>query len=231
MSNEVVNKNKTDITVQDMAADWCEKPELSANDLVIPKILAMQGLSNFVTEGKAKFGDFVNSITGEVLGDMSKPLEFIPFYMTKYWAISKKVNGKFEFNSIEPCNTNNENLPWEFQVDGVEHTRQLNRAFYVLVEGQPLPLILSFKGMSSNAGKILATQMYTINSVKKIPPPGMTMELHGRKQQNDKGTFIVLDVRVKGETPKEKVAECLNWFRTIKSTQVRHDNSDLETGF
>ena len=230
---ELVVKNPSDLTVSDMVADWGEAPALSSNDLVIPKILPQQGLSKFVTDGDARFGDFCNSITGEVLGSVSQPLEFIPFFMFKYWAINKKVvdkNGKadFVFTHMEPCTNENENLPWQYEIDGVEHSRQLNRAFYCLVKGQPLPLIVSFKGMSSKAGKILATQMYTINAVQKLPPSARVMTLIGKKEQNDKGTYIVLDVKVARDATKEEILESLQWFKTIKTTNVTFEHKDEE---
>ena len=82
-STEVVETKGTEVVnaEQDLNA-WGDAP-VSARDIIIPKILAMQGLSELVTDGKAKFGDFVDSVTHQVLGSIDKPLEFVPFHMTK----------------------------------------------------------------------------------------------------------------------------------------------------
>ena len=74
MSKSVVKKEANEVSID--LAEW-GTPDVDATDVVIPKILAQQGLSKFVTEGKAKFGDFCNSLTGEVLGDLSKPISLV----------------------------------------------------------------------------------------------------------------------------------------------------------
>src|SRR3954471_23034774 len=62
--------------------DW-GMPKLTAQDVVLPKILAMQGMSKLVTDGVAVMGEFRDSLNNVVLGDLKNPIEFIPFHLEK----------------------------------------------------------------------------------------------------------------------------------------------------
>jgi hypothetical protein len=199
--------------------DWGQS-EISSKDIVIPKILAMQGLSELVSEGKAKLGDFVDSISGEVLGSIEKPVEFVPFHMEKVWIISVKKKGesKFEFDRYEPVTPQNMDYPFEAQVGDDMVKYEYTLQFYVLLpHDTSMPYVLSFKSTSLRSGKVLSTQMYVRNRAAGLTPPSYTMLLGGKKEKNDKGTFIVMDTRVKGRTPAELETECLNWYKVIKA--------------
>lgn len=91
-----------------------------ATDVVVPRILLMQPLSDFVTEGKAKPGDIVRSTTVERIAGPDSAIEFIPLSMPEAsWVIEVKPpkGNKFEFQRIEPRNAANSGLPWGFSAD------------------------------------------------------------------------------------------------------------------
>lgn len=71
-------------------------------DLLAPRILLMQGLSDLVAEGKARQGDIVKSLNGEKIGDGKTPVEFIPLAMQNAWMITEKLNGKYEYRKQIP---------------------------------------------------------------------------------------------------------------------------------
>lgn len=202
--------------------------DMSGQDIVIPKVLVMQGLSKFVTEGVAKFGDFVDSLTKEVLGDSEKGLEFIPFFMEKTWLVSKKVGDRYMFDRIESCNASNENRKWE-EVIGQEMFRNEKCFnFYSILPSDPsIPVIIQFKSTSSKAGKELATQMYIKNKASGLTPAGKVMKLAGNRISNDKGTYVVLSTASLRDSTQEEVGGCLDWFKTIKSGGTKTDNSDV----
>src|SRR4051794_30344857 len=60
---------------------------IDASDILIPKLLLMQGLSELVAEGKFQMGDIVNSVTQAKLGDKTKSIEFIPIATFKTWVV------------------------------------------------------------------------------------------------------------------------------------------------
>src|SRR6185369_11032375 len=63
------------------------KREIRSSSIVIPQILKMELMSDLVAEGKAKFGDFVDSLSGEVLGNIEKPLVIIPIEVQEVWVV------------------------------------------------------------------------------------------------------------------------------------------------
>jgi hypothetical protein len=77
------------------------------------------------------------------------------------------------------------------------------------------------------AGKKITTQMYAINmAAKKVAPCATVMELKGTKNQNDKGTFVVLDVAVKKDATQEQIQECAKWIKIVKQGAAKIDDSD-----
>lgn len=208
--------------------------QLTSKDIIIPKILAMQGLSKFVTDGKAMMGEFRDSLNGGLLGDYEKnPLEFIPFYLEKVWAIYEEKNGEMKFSRTVPIEPGNENWPIEEVLNGVKIKRDRTANFYVLLpsdikKGEAIPHILSFRRTSARAGQKLNTTMFMKNLKAGKTPASMVMELFGAKVKNDKGVFIVLDVREKRESEAGEVAEAFSWVAHVKSGAAKVDNSDLE---
>ncbi len=84
------------------------------SDILIPRLLLMQGLSDFVAGRKAQMGDMVRSTTVEKLGDIETPISFIPLKITTSWRENEKVGQKFEFRRSYPRGGKNEQLPWNF---------------------------------------------------------------------------------------------------------------------
>lgn len=221
-SKEVAKKESGVVAQHNNMADW-GTPAVSGKDIVIPKILCMQGLSQLVVDEKARMGDFVDSMTDEIIGNYSsKSVEFIPFHLHKIWIISKKVGNDFEFHTIEDVTPANEGRRYNEVIDGVEYKNEYTMNFYVLrTEDMSLPYIISFKGMSSKAGKILATQMYVRNAAAGKIPPAFVMELSGSKDKNDKGTFITLATSAKRESSAEEIDNAFNWYKTVTAGGVK----------
>jgi len=224
--NEVTKKASAEVsTVVDM--DAFGSGPMSSDDIVIPKILAMQGLSNYVTEGDARFGDYVDSLSGEVLGSVDSPIEFIPFYLEKVWIVSVKKGERFEFERYEPVTVANENKPWEEVVGGVSIKNEKCFNFYSILPNDPhLPYVVSFKGTSAKAGRELATQMYVKNRAAGKVPPAKVMKLHGTKTEKAGNKYVVMKSSVVRDSSDEEIANCLNWYKTIASGGAKVDSGD-----
>ena len=236
MSKEVMNKESS---VPAMApAAWGEE-FVGAQDIVIPKILPMQGLSDLVTDGKATMGEFRDSVSGELLGSIVDPIVIVPFMVQKFWDIMEEDDeGDFKWERSEPLIENpleagyNDNLPWEDVVDGkrVKRIRRMN--FFCLIpkemaKGNSIPYIMSFKSTSLREGKKLFTQMYLRNKRAGKPPCAYAFALAGTKQKNDKGTYIVPNVTQVRESTPEEISEAFSWFQLVKKGGVKVDDSDL----
>lgn len=219
-------------------SDW-GVPTVSARDIVIPKILAMQGLSKKVTDGEAVLGEFRDSLNNAKLGDTKNPIEFIPFYMEKVWIVfeDRRAAGaqlpNFKFIKTVAIDSSNENWPYEEVLNGVLIRRDRTMNFYCLLpaqvkDGTGIPHVLSFRRTSLRAGQKLATTMFMKNIKAGKTPASMVMEISGTKTSNDKGTFIVLDVKEKRASTEAEVAEAFNWVKAIRTGTTKVDDSDLQ---
>lgn len=114
--NQVAKKAPSDLAV----APPQPMQDIISSDVVIPKLLLMQGLSEFVAEGRARQGEIVRSSTlQKVAGQMDpgqpfKTVDFIPLRITTGWAEKEKIGQKFEFRKAFPRTPDNDLLPWSF---------------------------------------------------------------------------------------------------------------------
>lgn len=108
------------------------------SDIIIPKVLLMQGLSDFVKARKATIGDMVRSTTVQKLGDDKTPLEVIPLTFQNLWMISEDQKGdgkKYEFRRYETRNAGNETLDWDFKENGTNWKRTKVMHLFALLPG------------------------------------------------------------------------------------------------
>lgn len=153
------------------------------SDLIIPKVLLMQGLSELVNDRKAQQGDMVRSTTGEKLGDDKEPVEVIPLTLQNVWMLQENQNGDgrtWQFRGYEPRTPENEALPWEFNANGTAWKRtKIVNLFALLprdieayslemkkfeetgelpdVDKVILPVMIPFRNTSFNAGRSVST--------------------------------------------------------------------------
>ena len=77
-SKEVVKKEKNELANPIKMDEWGGSP-ITSQDIILPRILMMQPMSDMVTEGNAAFGEFRESLNGTKLGDFKNPIEIVPF--------------------------------------------------------------------------------------------------------------------------------------------------------
>jgi len=202
--------------------------DIDNEDIIIPKILVMQGMSKRVTEGKAKLGDMVDSLSGEILGDVEKAVDFIPFKTFKTWIIFH------DKEYVETVALTPENKGWaiEEEVDGVQIRRdKVFNAYCLLPEqieqGEFLPFVLSFRRTSYYAGRKLATAFAKLRMFNK-PAFCKVFRLVSEKQTKDKHTFFTFDLAQVGDSTEDQMQHCKMWYDIVKGKQV--DDSDLKKG-
>lgn len=224
---------------------WGQTSQMSSQDMVLAKILAMQMMSQKVVDQQAVFGEFRDSINNIKLGSFTEPVEILPFHMDKVFVeFEVGKNDKKEFKRIVPIVTDatnpnyNDELPYEEVVDGVKISRDRMLNFYVLlpkeinpeladVGGGTLPYIVGFRRSSLRGGKKIATQMYVANAAARKAPAAAVMELMSVKKTNDDGTFVVMDARLKRPTSAEELKAAFYWFQQVKKGATKVDHSDL----
>lgn len=236
-TKEVLVKQAQAVTTANLA-DWGEK-EVSANDLIVPQILVMQGLSQFVTDGDALIGEFRNSLTKELMGKYdSSPVEVIPFHCQEVFSIqAQESDGSFKYHSTEPIVKSpmkagyNDNAPWDDKmlIDGVmtpiKRIRRYN--FFVLLPKEleelgagAQPYFISFKSTGVKEGKKLFNMMYVRNRGAGLAPAAFQFKISGRKEKNDKGTFIIPTVEQSVKTDPLYLQQALYWFKKLNGGTV-----------
>ena len=238
------DEKKAEIAIAMDPAEWGAAP-ISSKDIIIPRILLMQPMSDKVTAGEAAFGEFRESLNNTRLGDFKTPFEIIPFHMEKvfieYKIVTQGQKTTKEFLRVVPITPANEDAKYEDTEVGEDGkvypiARDYTMNFYLLLASElrsgegAMPYILSTRRTSSKAGKKLATQMYVKNlQAKKTPASTMCLVTAG-KQTNDEGTWAVIDVLPGEPTPDTYVAEALKWYKMVKAGQAKaHVESFAET--
>jgi hypothetical protein len=215
---EVTVKQETSLTIPSVDA-W-GTPDIGAQDILIPKILLMQGLSQFVADGAAQIGDFRDSVSGALLGNLSTPIQFLPVHIDKTWVLSKKIGDRFKYQTMMPVTRDNENMEWEYtDNEGVLCRRDYTMTCYCLLpsdvkEGLPMPYTISFRRTSMRAGKKLFTQMYIRNKQAGKVPPASVMELSAKREKNDQGTYMVLDIAPVRASSNEEIHACFELYNS-----------------
>jgi len=149
MSNLVVKEN-TAVQVQQESQG---SEVILKNDILLPRLLLMQGLSEFVAERKKDpntnvaiaQGDMVKSLTCEVSGGPDKAVEIIPLTYINQWVLKELVGGKYEYRKTnvrdhgigddqkDILEQTGENLSWEFDLNGAKWRRVKSIGLYALL--------------------------------------------------------------------------------------------------
>lgn len=224
---------------------------VSAEDVLIPKLLIMQQMSKLVVDEQAKSGEIIRSTTSEVLGGRGKPVRFIPLICNKVWAIFEMEGKSPKFRGIEPFT--DPTLPWEF-TDGAKRMRRdqtLN--LYALLPGDVereeaaidkmaktgelnpndalLPVLIQFRRTGFSAGKQVVTHFAKAGNFGK-PAAISVLELDSEKIEGEQGTYFVPTVKYGGPTPAAFLRDggpANKWFDIIAKSgaSLKVDDSDL----
>ncbi len=223
--------------------------DMTANDVMIPKILVMQPMSPRVVAQDSAFGDLVETLGYRTLANAktaksdSSPLLIIPIHWAKYW-INKKHNAqtnRWDFEGIVKMDHANQNLDmweeWQGK-DGAMRKREYMHLFHVLIPGEPIPYAIAFKGSSKKSGDALVTQMFTINKKIKADkaylnsPMGKAIKITPVITTKNNNTFCTMEISVDRNSTFEEACECLQWSKQISSGTTQTDHSDLaEEGY
>lgn len=223
------------------ATDWGAGSEITKKDIIIPRILLMQPMSPPVTDGKAIFGEWRESLNLEMLGNFDKGVDFVPFFMEKVFIEYKVENdgkGNVEKKYLRSIaiTPENESLKYEDeQLDEatgemiqIQRDRCMN--FYVLLKaelelGTAFPYVISFRRTSLRAGQKLTTQMYMKNLNAGLTPASMVCKLLSKKETSDingkKVTYAIADVAPVERTDPKLIENAFHWLKMVKQGQAK----------
>jgi hypothetical protein len=98
---EVATVASTEVTVSMEASAWGDVL-VESKDLILPKILLQQAMSESVKQRTANDGDYLNTLTGEVVSDKDGGVEILPFFCRQSYTIEKWNGKKFEYFKSVP---------------------------------------------------------------------------------------------------------------------------------
>ena len=216
MKKELVEAKSTEVAAPINMSEWGDVV-VESKDLILPKLLLQQALSEAVKARTANDGDYLNTLTGEAV----KEIQVLPFFCSQHYIVDKFNGKKFEFFKRDPY------IPGEFRQweentpEGrfkVTHVYE----FFCLVEGCGTPVIVPFKSTSHKAGQQLFNLMYVQN-----PPMGKTPAHNwinlGRKEETSKDgdKYFVMTIAVDKESNAENIKECFKWLPIIKNASFK----------
>jgi len=210
------------------------KSGVSTQDIVIPKLILMQGLSQFVKDRKAQSGDIFDNKTESVIGGPTKPIRAVPFFYNKTLNVYEvKESKKGKMLSKHPWDPKYEDLPWEEVEDGGGMVRnQPTHNFFLFMEADledpiTLPFQISFGGTFYKKGKILAShfkesEMAGVSWARTIWEFGVGIE------KNENGEWFTWSLKnTHEETPKVGLRRCYQWYQNCEKSMPKVHENDL----
>lgn len=239
-----VMKTETNLPVESQAPERVSAA--LSSDLIIPKLLLMQGLSDAVADRKAQQGDIIRSTTMEKLGDDKTSVELIPLTIQNVWMNQEKIGSKFEFRGYEPRTASNETLPWEYNQGGTQWKRTKVLNLFALLPADIeayraelkkfedtgeipdmdkvlMPVVVPFRNTSFAAGRTVATLFLKAEGLsrevgKEVPVYGKTLLLSCVQDKNDKGSFFIYEVDSKGKkTDASYLSYASTWHKNLQA--------------
>lgn len=213
--------------------DLMDNDKAKAQDIIIPKILVMQAVSQFVHDDKAKSGELRGSLEANLLAGRGEALDFIAFSKFKTRITFANVKGKQEYVGQVPWGAEHEGAERTEIVDGQElmHYETLN--YYVLLvddiaQDLAFPYLISFRSTGYKAGKVLETYRTKLQMAGK-PLPFKVFSIGAEQVENDKGTFYAPTISMGRNSTDLELSHVKKWFDLVKTAEVKVDDSDLKS--
>lgn len=212
------------VPAEAMSSNWGAIEEMETTDLLVPKIFHQQAMSKFVSEGKARPGDFCDSLTGEILAKKEDKLQVIVFGMFKTMIISKleAATNKFKLDKIVTIVPENAreyaSMPLQQEVNGEQFKYNLQYNFYCLIPSliKELPFVLSLGSTKTRAAKKLSTMLYKLQQLKR-PGASVVFELTSVPVMNDQGSWFGLEITQGRNATPEELIRAHAWYVKSKS--------------
>jgi len=207
-------------------------------DILMPRVAVLQGLSELVTEGKGSMGDIADSLSGENLG---KEITFIPLFLFKTRVAFKTGEGlvmrssngltitqaseEYQDRVGQPC----DDIP-ESQWDG-KNPPLLSKVFnfpsLIVGKEKEMPISVTFLRTGMKAGKIL------ISLIARSGEDAFARKykLSTKLEKNEKGTFAVPVIELVGVCTDAEYAAAKKWFTTLRGKSIDIDMEENTPDF
>jgi len=203
------------------------------SDLLIPKVMLMQGLSEAVGQGKAKLGEGFNSVTEEAY---PLPIEIIPISTFKNWQIFEFDEGENKHLYKETVPYTPENCNWEWEEGALK--RQQVILYYVMLASElkegphAFPAQVSFKSTSRNAGQRLSTHlakgaMFKLNAWSHAYQLGS--DLKTKEGGGSRKSYHIWTIGGRREATTQEQSAAFEWYNILKKGDHSDHKPNVET--
>lgn len=263
-NNEVAVKNNDDLSIREMPLnaqliallkskaenselagilsstekDIVGNEEIFQNDILVPKLWLMQASSELVKQEKRKQGQFINSLTEEVIGEKGEVLRFIVLRSFKRWQTFKlkheghKVKKEWVSSEVFVLGKN-ENLPYEETINGETYVRRQVISCYVLLEQDAIkginrPFVVDFAATSKKGGRVIVSDISTIESAG-LMCYCVFFEMYSKNETFTDGDAFVKNVKLGGSITEKAwpfLNDCRKSIITL-SNQIEIDERDI----
>lgn len=199
-------------------------------DVIMPRVAILQGLSEMVVDKKGEMGDLADSLSKENFG---KEITFIPLFLFKTRVMFEPGKGlvmmsrdnltitmaveEYQDKIGKPC----DDLP-ESQWNGKEAPK-LSKVFNFpalnIAKLNEFPISVSFLRTGMKAGRTLASLVLRGGEDIFARKYKMTTSI----EKNEKGTFAVPHVELAGRCTDEEYAVAKRWYQTLRLKPIDVD--------
>jgi len=197
------------------------------SELIVPRLRLLQALSESVSEGTGKAGEFQDSLSSELLGEEVEVVLLgmkngAVYFETGEGLKCRSVDGRVSVNG-DLC----EQCPFgeyhgKFHEDGTPPKCASSKEFMSVTKGtiegkEQRPLVISFMKTSYKEGKKLASMAYLAggNIFNR------SYKLASVKDKNDKGAFYIMKTSVGQALNQSELAEATRWYNILSTSKVR----------
>lgn len=252
MSTELATTNGAAIG-QPIASSNPSLSQVSATDILIPRLNLQQAISEMVQKGLAKAGDVIRSTDKKAL---PMPLEVVPIIFKKRWQIkrsAKENDSRGEFVESVPWTPESDKAPLNWRDGAWRYWRDLNLDLYCLLakdikddiesfkqfeetgelpEASCMPVVISFQRTSYKAGKAFATHFMQCADVaqrsgKDVPPYGYVFEL-GKEFVEKDNSWYEWRAERKRKVDADEKETAARWAGMLAQSNIEIDDPEGE---
>ena len=215
------------------AGGW-DTEVVDTKDIIIPKILLMHPTSEMVKKGTRNQGEIIKSTSGDVVAKRGETFDVLVFEKWKEWRIMKKnpTSGRYEYVRLEAWTSENDNLPWDFEENGVPFRRDKTMNFYGVIAkeaeaGNAFPVKLSFVRTGFKTGMKIA-DAYARALMEKQPPTRQVFKIGSELVNGKEETFFAFTAEAGAATTDAQKNAALKWRQVVQLAKKNNTIVDHE---
>lgn len=203
-----------------------------ASDFEIPMIKLMQGLSDFVKEGKAGLGDYCSSMSGEILAKRNEKLELILLKKEMYYNEFDESGDEKKYIGRIPYTAETANLPYEDEHSYLsEKTKGLIKRYktvdWYVLKADPtdnifaaLPYVFRFQVSSLKVAKNLNSKLQVLKR-QGIPRAAKVFEFTSKINPTDQHKNLIPEITLGRDVTPSELEAATMWTKDLMKMSVK----------